>query len=91
MNFTDPIRQTAVLGGSWPSLRNRDPYGLQADGGNERFNGKFRNECLGFKWFRTCTEAKVRSNKDGAPCRLVMQRWETTKIKDVYRFKTSLG
>ncbi len=29
------------------------------NGANESFNGKFRNECLSMKWFRSRAEAKV--------------------------------
>lgn len=36
-----------------------DPGKPWQNGDNERFNGKFRDECLNAEWFRTRADAKV--------------------------------
>ncbi|AIO67573.1 integrase core domain protein [Burkholderia oklahomensis] len=36
-----------------------DPGKPWQNGADESFNGKFRDECLSFAWFRTRTEANV--------------------------------
>lgn len=36
-----------------------DPGEPCQNGSNERFNGKFRDECLGMQWFKNRIDAKV--------------------------------
>jgi putative transposase len=69
-------------------------------GGDESFNGKFRDECLSLEWFRPRTDAKVvidqwRRHYDGirphsslaylTPEELKQQYWSTEATEAVFQ------